>query len=675
MVESIPPQYRSRRAIIEYFERILGRGSVYCAYVCRDTASLHKMLSQRSRRQFLADISCDSGGNLEEIERIEEKIEKTRRKLRVMHERGALLRKDLPSPAAARTGAPSPTREKFARHDSAALQSAVKAIDRAVGLIPSVIDDRDCTALVTFVDMRCRSAVSQLSLSQEPNHWEAPMPSDLIWENMTVARHVTETRGKVVFALLVVWGLFYTVPIAAIQELASTLTFNNTGANEDPPLFSRDWWIQLVHLYLPTFLQLVLLLALPAIFRFAAVYYERYKLRSEVTMHVARRFFVFQMLTVYVIVLGELWLNLGDIWDKYSAADTTVCLLKAIGKDVPNVAVYFITVVCAKIVTNVGMATFHPFELCALLIGYFRMEPQQRKYWVEDGRPVWEIEQKAAAEDRRRPGVNSGPELLPPIYENKLTPPTRWDLAHVYYSEDVPNILFVLNICITFAVISPLVLVAGSIFFLCAWVAFTYQFAHMHTHAYETGGLIWKHHFMCICVSLALSHIVLLGVLIAKFDMQDRVAHAQIIAVLVLPFFVWLYYRNCVSTYTRCTEYVSLSVAAGLDGSVKTKAAIGQVDPVIDESFSPELYVHPFLQNRTPIYDIRGPLPQQVAVKSDDSAAASAMTAPSMEVASSVRDTEVSAIVQKETDDDDDDFSDAESAAESMGAEPDETVV
>lgn len=38
--------------------------------------------------------------------------------------------------------------------------------------------------------------------------------------------------------------------------------------------------------------------------------------------------------------------------------------------------------------------------------------------------------------------------------------------------------------------------VAGAIFFLFAWVAFTYQFAHMHTHAYETGGLIWKHHFM-----------------------------------------------------------------------------------------------------------------------------------------------------------------------------------
>lgn len=31
-------------------------------------------------------------------------------------------------------------------------------------------------------------------------------------------------------------------------------------------------------------------------------------------------------------VLGELWLNIGDIWEKYSAADTTVCLLKAIGK-------------------------------------------------------------------------------------------------------------------------------------------------------------------------------------------------------------------------------------------------------------------------------------------------------------------------------------------------------
>lgn len=36
----------------------------------------------------------------------------------------------------------------------------------------------------------------------------------------------------------------------------------------------------------------------------------------------------------------------------------------------------------------IRMATFHPYELCYLLIGYFRMEPQQRKYWIEDGRPI-----------------------------------------------------------------------------------------------------------------------------------------------------------------------------------------------------------------------------------------------------------------------------------------------
>lgn len=43
-----------------------------------------------------------------------------------------------------------------------------------------------------------------------------------------------------------------------------------------------------------------------------------------------------------------------------------------------------------------------------------------------------------------------------------------------------------------------------------------------------------------------------------------------------------------------------------------SRAAIGQVDPAIAAGFSPELYVHPLIQNRTPIYDIRGPIPQQV---------------------------------------------------------------
>ncbi|KAF4674942.1 Transmembrane protein 63C [Perkinsus olseni] len=616
--------------------------------------------SQRKMGKGVESLSWAGSleGGREDIEKIEGKIERTRRRLRLMHEKGTLTR---------RRSAYSPVkrqdsvRQKFARHDSAALQSAIKAMDRAVGLIPSIIDDKDCTALVTFVDMRCRSAVSQLSLSQEPNYWhvrEAPMPSDLIWENMTVSRHVTETRGKVVFALLVVWGLFYTVPIAAIQELASTLTLRNTEVDEDPALFSRDWWVQLVHLYLPTFLQLILLLALPQVFRFAAVYYERYKLRSEATMHVARRFFVFQMLTVYVIVLGELWLNIGDIWEKYSAADTTVCLLKAIGKDVPNVAVYFITVVCAKIVTNIGMATSHPYELCYLLVGYFRMDPQQRKYWIEDGRPIGEIDTSSPNRGQQKASTGTG---LPPIYENKLTPPTRWDLAHVLYSEDVPNILFVLNICITFAVISPLVLVAGSIFFLFAWVAFTYQFAHMHTHAYETGGLIWKHHFMCICVSLALSHIVLVGVLIAKFNVHDRVVHAQLIAVLVLPFFVWFFYRNCVSTYTRCTEYVSLSVAAGLDGSDKSRSAIGHVDPVVAANFSPELYVHPLLQNRTPIYDIRGPIPQQVVEEQAPKQTPVAVTEPSPVVIESPM---ASSSSGEESDDTAAHYSDAESIAD-----------
>ncbi|EER13944.1 hypothetical protein Pmar_PMAR007796, partial [Perkinsus marinus ATCC 50983] len=83
------------------------------------------------------------------------------------HETGMLARRGSGYSPAIQKDSPQ---HRFARHDSAALESAIKAIDRAVGLIPSIIDEKDCTALVTFVDMRCRSAVSQLSLSQEPNY-------------------------------------------------------------------------------------------------------------------------------------------------------------------------------------------------------------------------------------------------------------------------------------------------------------------------------------------------------------------------------------------------------------------------------------------------------------------------------------------------------------------------
>ncbi|KAF4727045.1 Transmembrane protein 63C, partial [Perkinsus olseni] len=192
--------------------------------------------------------------------------------------------------------------------------------------------------------MRLKQMALQLRLSDTADEWvvsSAPSPTDIIWPNITFPAQQAVKRQRITKALYWIWALGYALPLVAIQSLALPWA---CSADEEGGF---ELWTKLAALYVPTILQLLLVVALPRIFRWVCVNYERQKTRSAVTVSVLRRIFLFQLLTVYVIVIGEVWLSFPGIF--HMAGTTLENALRSMGQDIASVGIYLVTMLVAKV--------------------------------------------------------------------------------------------------------------------------------------------------------------------------------------------------------------------------------------------------------------------------------------------------------------------------------------
>ncbi|KAF4743987.1 hypothetical protein FOZ63_016537, partial [Perkinsus olseni] len=165
-----------------------------------------------------------------------------------------------------------------------------------------------------------------------------------------------------------IWALGYALPLVAIQSLA--LPWACSSDEEG----GFELWTKLAALYVPTILQLLLVVALPRIFRWVCVNYERQKTRSAVTVSVLRRIFLFQLLTVYVIVIGEVWLSFPGIF--HMAGTTLENALRSMGQDIASVGIYLVTMLVAKIGFGLGWTLLRGGDLIVMLWRKYR-HPQE----------------------------------------------------------------------------------------------------------------------------------------------------------------------------------------------------------------------------------------------------------------------------------------------------------
>ena len=146
----------------------------------------------------------------------------------------------------------------------------------------------------SFQVMTTSALLSALPFSMDAT--DAPEPRDVIWPNVFVSARSVARRHVVVTILLTVLVLSWTTVITFCSNavwIVDLLGF-------DPQGFVASAAVSI----LPSALLLTIMCVLPPIFEAVAKFYERRKSYTEVDLSVARRYFTFQFVNVYVSILS-----------------------------------------------------------------------------------------------------------------------------------------------------------------------------------------------------------------------------------------------------------------------------------------------------------------------------------------------------------------------------------
>ncbi|SCZ94465.1 BZ3500_MvSof-1268-A1-R1_Chr12-2g03916 [Microbotryum saponariae] len=306
--------------------------------------------------------------------------------------------------------------------------------------------------------------------------WDlAPSPQDIIWDNLTM--HDNSRRKNKFFGaiLLVVFCIFYLIPLAAASLLANLASliayvkFIRDWQNNYPTLFAAFVGV------VPSLLTALLQLLLPVVIRAIASMQgaithsraDRVVTARYSAFVIISQFVIFTLLGVVVQVAMKLYVEI----DAHSSASEIWNYLKTVPDTLQNTYIiqssYWLTVFPLR----GASALFDLAQLIALLYVWIRT----RLF----GRTPREI--------------------------REWTKPPEFDYP-VYYS----NHLLMVAVALVYAPIAPLVPLFGCFAFAVSYWVYKYQLMYVNTTRVETGGRLWN-----VCINRVLVCVVLMHALMA----------------------------------------------------------------------------------------------------------------------------------------------------------------
>ncbi|CAK9098455.1 CSC1-like protein ERD4 (Protein EARLY-RESPONSIVE TO DEHYDRATION STRESS 4) [Durusdinium trenchii] len=310
------------------------------------------------------------------------------------------------------------------------------------------------------LESQCYTSSKDAVLGTGMQVFPAPEPRDLVWHN--VARPETQLLVRQFFVeIALLFGLaFWSVPVSLLQVWCSWARLSQILPWLQLPESMHGTDLEaLVTLYMPAAL-LVLLEVLPIMLHRLASRYEGVKSWSALQMRTMRRYWRFQLATIGVTVLS------GSVSNSLTAMlDQPTSMLWELGQSLPQVAVYFLATVLSS----------------ALVVGpvsLLRLPLLVQLTWTALARRLREIlclgsSTSAQAESN----------FLAAAAEDCLdTPPMAADLS---------ALLLVLLVCVTYASIAPLIILAGALFFALRWLVLALRYLYVHVPRFDSGGAFW----------------------------------------------------------------------------------------------------------------------------------------------------------------------------------------
>lgn len=395
---------------------------------------------------------------------------------------------------------------------------------------------------VTMCTMRSRTVLSHMYSSQGDTFARitpAPAPRDIIWSNVTIEREVISIRKTFVNILFVFVILTYSIPLNLLLERSRKYRQESDVAE------SPDRWVkQMLYLFFPAIVQTVISQMMPRLLRLVSHKYERFKTYPEVTRHVMQRTFILQLLTIYIIVYGELWFDARNLRRGFIAfLDSTIHGFRQLGRAMPPVAMYFTSSVVINMVMEIAHPLIKPVDLIIVL--WDRYVSRNLKAWDEC-----------------------------PLFQMR-------------YTGTMITYLTLLNTMFTFAVISPLVVFFCWIFWCLSYVWNTYSLIYLNNRRNEIGTSYSPTMYSAISFSLILSQLsVYLVIWSQSRAMFNKQTHPQLYVIAALVILLTFFKYGTMRNFNfKSNQFTSLSISADIDSAHKPEE--------ISALFNPEYYMQP----------------------------------------------------------------------------------
>jgi hypothetical protein len=379
-----------------------------------------------------------------------------------------------------------------------------------------------------FVVMRTFTAATiaiQSMHSSKPGAMEvstAPEPRDILWENIYVSKGATRTRSYMGEFLVLLIITFYVVPVALVSLLVSESALVSSSPrlaqlDKAAAIFSSA--IAMVQPLCIVALQQLL----PPLF-IAIGRLEGLVSFSEVQMRAFSRYFLFQVLNVFLVttIAGSIFDTIAMIVEKPEAA------FEMLGNSLPRMSSFFITFVTIKTFLGLGLELVRTMALVQATIRYaFIPNPTLRT-----ARSV--VAGMRAIDD---PG---------------------WFPFHKILAQD----MLVVVVSVVFAVVAPLVLLPCALFCLFSRIIWTHHHLYVYESVFESGGQFWPKIFRRFVFGLIIAQMTITGQFILKK------ARHEAYATIALMFFTYLFLRRTRARYDPTSSTLPLEVATVMDISL-----------------------------------------------------------------------------------------------------------
>ncbi|KAL6647064.1 hypothetical protein ACP70R_014501 [Stipagrostis hirtigluma subsp. patula] len=335
----------------------------------------------------------------------------------------------------------------------------------------TLLEKQQQAAIVFFNSRSAAASASQTLHAQVFDKWtvmEAPEPREIIWPNLPRKIYERQIRQVVIYFIVFLIVVFYTIPITAIsavttlEKLREKLPFLKVVVDQKAIK-------TVLQAYLPQLALIVFLALLPSLLMFLSKS-EGIPSQSHVVRAASGKYFYF---IVFNVFLGY---TIGTTL--FSSLTTLInnppAIVGMLARSLPGSATFFLTFVALKFFVGYGL------ELSRLVP--FIIFHLKRKYLCK-------------TEDELR---------------------AAWAPGNLGYNTRVPNDMLIATVVLCYSVIAPLIIPFGVAYFALGWLIAKNQVLRVYVPSYESNGRMWPHMHTRIIAALLLYQTTMLGVILLK---------------------------------------------------------------------------------------------------------------------------------------------------------------